>query len=145
MDPKTTKSKTMVSHKVIVYSLIVLSPVIFWGLWVLFMQLQYLPIRGEISRIASISGLKPLSIECDSGLDIGTVCRAEYNELTEDEHSKMLKDSGYTVDMGPDDGSGYISATNSKVHIYADGGPGWEGSGFEDKTIITYQLNDYQN
>lgn len=145
MESQTTKPKKIVSRKVIVFALILLSPVVLWGLWALFIQFQYLPIRGEISRIASISGIKPLSVECDSGIDIGTICRAQYNELTQDEHTKMLLNSSYTVDPTPNDGSGYISATNSKVHMYADGGPGYPGSGFEGKTSITFQLNDYNN
>lgn len=145
MKPQTTKPKKMVSRKVIVFALILLSPVVLWGLWALLIQFQYLPIRGEISRIASISGIKPLSVECDSGIDIGTECTALYNELTQDEHTKMLLKSGYAVDPPLDDGMDYISATNSKVHIYADGGPGYPGSGIEGKTSIIFQLNDYNN
>lgn len=73
------------------------------------------------------------------------VCRTLYNELTNEEHTRMLTSNGYTIDTTPDDGSGYVDANNSKVHIYATGSPGYEGSGYEGKTSITYQFNNFHN
>jgi hypothetical protein len=140
MGQQPAKSRKKVSRRVIVFAVVALSPVILWGLLLVIMQLRYLPIRAEIARIASISGIKPLSIECRSGIDIGTVCDALYNRLTTDEQSKMLINSGYTIDIAPNDGSDYITATNSTVHIYASGGPSIGG-----KTNLSLQLNDYRN
>lgn len=145
MAQQPIKSRQKVSRRVIVFAIIALSPIILLGILWIKMQLEYLPIRAEITRIADSSGIKPLSIECDSGIDIGVVCRALYDELTHEVHSRMLASNGYTIDATPDDGSGYIAAINSKVHIYANGSPGYEGSDYEGKTSITYQLNDFQN
>lgn len=145
MRKQPAESRKKVSRTVIVFAIIALSPVILWGVLLIIMQLTYLPIRAEIAHIASASGIRPLSIDCRSGIDIGTECDAVYNRLTYDEQSKMLVSSGYTIDAAPDDGSYYITATNSRVHIYAGGGSGYKGSGFEDRTSFSFQLNDYRN
>lgn len=145
MDYQLIKPGKKVSRRVIVFVIAALSPVILWGLLLLLLQLSYLPIRVEIARIASASGIKPLSIECSTGIDTGTQCDVLYNRLTYDEQLKMLTNTGYTIDATPDDGSNYISATNSKVHMYVGGGPGYEGSRHEGKTTFTFQLNDYRN
>jgi hypothetical protein len=145
MTQQPVKSGKKVSRRVIVFAIIVLSPVILLGILWIKTQLEYLPIRAEVTRIADSSGVKPISVGCASGLDIGVVCRALYNALTNEEHTRMFTDNGYTIDVTTDDGSGYVSATNSKVHIDAAGSPGYEGSGYEGKTSITYQLNNFQN
>lgn len=143
MIQQPAKSQKKVSRKIIVFAIVALSPVILWGLFFILTQLTFLPIRVEINRIESMSGIKTSSVECDSGIDTGIICRALYNKLTYAEHFSMLANSGYTIEATPNDGSNSISAINSKVHIVANGGPGYEGSGFEGKTSITFQLNGF--
>lgn len=145
MNIQPIKPRKKVSRRVIIFAVVALSPLLLWGLLLICVQLAYWPIRAEITHIAQVSGIKPLSVECNMGIDIGTECLALYSKLSYDEHSMMLTSSGYTIVPNPNKGSDYIVATNSKVHMYASGSTGYQGSGYEDRTRITYQLNDYHN
>lgn len=98
MDQKVVESRKSVPRGVIAFAILALSPLFLWGSFVVIIQLEYLPIRTEIARIANISRIKPLSVECNNGIDIGIVCSALYNELTYDDHSKMLIANGYIID-----------------------------------------------
>jgi hypothetical protein len=134
MEQRPIKSKKIISRKFIVLSITALSPFILLGLILLPTQVEYFWIKKDIARIASVSNIKPLSVNCDWGIDIGTICRASYNQLTDNEVLKMLTNNGYTIEDENNYDTIYVAARNSSSHIYVTG-----GGNYDNKSNFTFQ------
>ena len=140
MNHPPAKPRKIVSRRVIVFAIVVLSPIILWGLLSIPTQVEYFRIRAEISRIASLTGKITLSIDCRSGLDIGVECDALYDRLTYDEQSTMLSRSGYNIiETTPIDSTSTIYARYPKIHMDVNGSY-YEGT----TTNLSFQFNDYR-
>jgi hypothetical protein len=141
MDQQLVKPRKIVSRGVIIFAIVALSPLILWGLLSIPAQIDFFRLKAEISRVTSASGVKPISIECETGgIDTLNRCTANYVYLTLDQQSQMFTKSGYKIFSNSNIGFNYIAANYPKDHVEATGGSG-DGS----KTSITFDFNDYNN
>lgn len=140
MEQQPFKSRK-ISRGVIIFAIVALSPLILWGLFSIPTQIDFLRLKAEISRIASVSGVNPLSIKCATGgIDTLNRCTVNYSHLSLDEQSQMFTKSGYKIITNSYIGFNYIAANYPKDHVEATGGSGEAG-----KTSITFDFNDYRN